>query len=156
MFDKEQREQQSDYFISNKIKRCRQCRNELDYMEKFHFTDRICCKCKGIKSFMSDEVESTQIDSDEQVQLSDARTSELYSEWLRLNKLAEKKWHSENQPDVLIMTQPKHDKKDAESVPSERIFEMIEQYDNGEFVAITQEELVSIFWEILQRRKIIA
>lgn len=48
MFDKELREKELDYFISNKIKRCRQCGNELDYMEKFHFTDRVCCKCKGL------------------------------------------------------------------------------------------------------------
>jgi len=155
MFDKEQGEQQSDYFISNKIKRCRQCGNELDYMEKFHFTDRLCCKCKGIGSLISVEGESAQNCNEETEQFAVKEISERYAEWQRLTKLAERKWRIENQSADTVVTQSKPLNASDESVSSERIFELIGQYDNGEPVAISQEELVSIFWEVLQRRKII-
>ncbi|MDF7662384.1 DUF702 domain-containing protein [Erwiniaceae bacterium L1_54_6] len=155
MFDKELREQQLDYFISNKIKCCRQCGNELDYMEKFHFTDRICCKCKGVESLISVKWEPAQNYNEKTEQFADEQISERYAEWQRLTKLAERKWYSENQSDGTAVIQSKPLKASAESIPSERIFELIGQYDNGEPVAISQEELVSIFWEVLQLRKII-
>lgn len=153
MFDKERREQQSDYFINNKIKRCRQCGNELDYMEKFHFSDRVCCKCKGVESLIPSEREPAQNHSDKTDEFAVQCKSERYAEWLRLTQLAEAKWHSDNQILASTVSQSKPVESNLEGVPSERIYELIEQYDNGEHVAISQEELVSIFWEVLQQRK---
>lgn len=155
MFDKEHRDQQSNHFMSNKIKRCRQCGNELNYMEKFHFTDRVCCKCKGIEPLISDERNAAQNYNDETGPIAREKISELFAEWQRLTTLAERKWHSENQSNGSIVAQPKPLKKSAKNVSSERIFELIGQYDNGEPIAICQEELVSIFWEILQQRNVI-
>lgn len=155
MFDKEQRDKELDYFISNKIKRCRQCGNELDYMEKFHYIDRVCCKCKGVDSLMPTERISTRDDNDETKSLAGEKMSERYAEWKRLTTLAERKWHSKNQFDGKAASKPKPLKESVGKVSSERIFELIGQYDNGEAIAIYQEELVSIFWEILQQRKII-
>lgn len=153
MFDKERREQQLDYFISNKIKRCHKCGNELDYMEKFHFSDRVCCKCKGVESLIPSESEPAQNHSEKTEEFVGQRKSERYAEWLRLTKMAEEKWHSENHSEATAVSQSKPVESNVEVMPSERIYELIEQYDNGQHVAISQEELVSIFWEVLQQRK---
>ncbi|MDR6348509.1 hypothetical protein [Pantoea sp. SORGH_AS_0659] len=155
MFDKERREQESDYFISNKIKRCRKCGNELDYMEKFHFADRVCCKCKGVDSLIPMDRKSSQNYIDETESFAGEKITERYAEWQRLITLAERKWHNENQLDSAVVSQPTLLKESAERVSSERIFELIGHYDNGEPIAICQEELVSIFWEVLQQRKVI-
>lgn len=98
---------------------------------------------------------SAHDNNDETKSLGGEKMSDRYSEWKHLTTLADRKWQSENQIDGAAVSKPKPLKESVESVSSERIFELIGQYDNGESMAICQEELVSIFWEVLQQRKII-
>lgn len=43
-----------EYFLSNKIKRCKVCHNELNYIEKFNSTDKVCNQCHLSKSKLVD------------------------------------------------------------------------------------------------------
>lgn len=54
--DYDQREANIASFLSNKIKRCIKCGRELDYKEKFYYTDRICNLCRGLQPFDSEDV----------------------------------------------------------------------------------------------------
>ena len=54
--DYDQREANIASFLSNKMKRCIKCGRELDYKEKFHYTDRICNPCRGLQPFDSEDV----------------------------------------------------------------------------------------------------
>ncbi|OCA54226.1 hypothetical protein Phpb_02670 [Photorhabdus namnaonensis] len=40
------REREYNLYISNKIKRCKLCNNELTYEEKFYYTNKICNQCR--------------------------------------------------------------------------------------------------------------
>nr|VXZ85973.1 Uncharacterised protein [Klebsiella pneumoniae] len=54
--DYDKREANIASFLSNKIKRCIKCGRELDYKEKFYYTDRICNLCRGLQPFDSEDV----------------------------------------------------------------------------------------------------
>lgn len=45
------RAEEAHLFVANKIKRCRKCRNELHYKEKFYNADKICNRCRGLPEY---------------------------------------------------------------------------------------------------------
>jgi len=60
MYDDEwQKEEDTARYLANKIKRCRNCRTELNYKEKFYNIDKICNACRGSSAF--EDAEITQI-----------------------------------------------------------------------------------------------
>lgn len=165
MFDEEQREQEVIDFISNKIKRCRKCGNELHYKEKYYFNDRICCTCKGLKPFDAPEdIALSESCEPEPARLADeghdARTSterELfnrYPEWQLMNERAAKKWREEHPPEESCLPSSRSAVNSAGPLSVERLNELMAKYDASEAVDIRQEELISLLWEVLYHRKI--
>ncbi|HHT5704662.1 TPA: hypothetical protein ACTZGK_002560 [Raoultella planticola] len=67
--DYDQREANIASFLSNKIKRCIKCGRELDYKEKFYYTDRICNPCRGLQPFDSDDVPGVESEGKSPFQL---------------------------------------------------------------------------------------
>ncbi|NWC62937.1 hypothetical protein [Cedecea sp. P7760] len=165
MFDEERRDQEAADFISNKIKRCRKCSNELDYKEKYYFTDRICCACKGLEPFDAPDVitssENPQQKPPRQVEQGNGvRTSaesgllSRYAEWQLMNERAEKKWREEHPPQEKHSPSFRKVINTAGPLSVERINELMAKYDASEAVDIRQEELISLLWEVLYHRKI--
>jgi len=150
MFDKDNRDQQARNFVNKKIKRCIKCGVELNYKEKFTFNDGVCCKCKGVKPF--DEARKP-----EDLYAARSRAAqELYNrypEWQRLNELAEEKWGNEHPPVVHFTSLKSTKVVTGDNFSSEKINELIDKYDDGEEIHITQEELMSLLWEVLDYRK---
>lgn len=169
--DYDQREANIASFLSNKIKRCIKCGHELDYKEKFYYTDRICNLCRGLQPFDSEdvpEVESevkspfpiinldlSKYEDKGQQNRSDfeKQVFSRYPEWQLLREKAEKDWDAAHpRPEKInFVTQiPSY----SLIITDERIAELINQYDANGAVNIKVEELISLLWEVRKYRKI--
>lgn len=165
MFDEERRDQEAANFLSNKIKRCRRCSNELDYKEKYYFSDRICCACKGLEPFDAPDVITPsenlepkplhQVEQDYGVRTSTERELfNKYPEWKLMIERAEKKWREQHPLQEKHSPSSRNAINTAGPLPVERINELMAKYDASEAVNIRQEELMSLLWEVLYHRKI--
>lgn len=169
--DYDKREANIASFLSNKIKRCIKCGRELDYKEKFYYTDRICNLCRGLQPFDSEdvpEVESevkspfpiinldlSKYEGKGQQNRSDfeKQVFSRYPEWQLLREKAEKDWDAAHPrpEEINFVTQiPSY----SLIITDERIAELINQYDANGAVNIKVEELISLLWEVREYRKI--
>lgn len=174
-YDEFQRELEALNFINNKIKRCRACGRELHYKEKFNNTDKICNACKGLPSYDSFDDSEGQIEA---IPLQALRKNESqeaimhgnnyvkkrtfteeellkrYPSWQLSNEKAEREW-VENNPNSVIEDRGKRQLSSSVKISDERLGEMIDNYDLGKGVDLSQNELISIIWEIMYHRGII-
>ncbi|HCL8254335.1 TPA: hypothetical protein N2Z50_002833 [Escherichia coli] len=171
-YDEFEREQEIVDFINNKIKRCRKCGQELHYKEKYYHSDRICCICKGLPSYENDEKSLTPIMDkpqhtflenntlnymcNEKNKVENTRASaqealfKKYPEWCLLNEIQDKKWKDKQSNELSYSKNNKQ--KFQNKITNERIFALLEKYDNYQTVDLTQDELISLFWEVLYHR----
>lgn len=169
-----EREQEVVDFINNKIKRCRKCGNELHYKEKFYNTDKLCNGCKGIRSFEETDAKpptmlsKTKLVSavpkaddsfilDDDAEKKRTATEEVflqkYSQWKLNNEKAEKAWQEKQE--LSLSTQKQHEKPLPNSkLTDERLSEIISNYDLGQGLNISHDELISVVWEIMYHRGI--
>lgn len=169
-----EREQEVIDFINNKIKRCRKCGNELHYKEKFYNTDKLCNGCKGKRSF--DEVDAKSATLQSKIKhvsiipkaevaliLDDTSTKkrtatektflQKYMQWQLNNEKAVKDWQEKNA--LSLCTQKSAPKKLAKpKLTDERLSEIISDYDLGQGLNISHDELISVVWEIMYHRGI--
>lgn len=155
MSDKEQRELEVKRFIDNKIKRCDKCGCELNYREKFYTSEPICFVCKGL---LKPEAERESLGASGHYNSVDTRSPmaeklfALYPEWQAMNEKAENEWH-ENHPLTPLPRKLSENHK-PQPFSDERIAQMISDYDEGIMVTVSQEELISLLWEIIKHRNI--
>ncbi|WP_317178817.1 hypothetical protein [Lelliottia amnigena] len=170
-YDEFEREQETIDFINNKINKCRR---ELHYKEKFYNVGNICNPCKGllpfidadaINNFSTSSVQynnlepltsiSVSVDNniDEKRTLTERELLKKYPEWQLKNELALKEWREKchETPAGEI----KKNKSTAElKIEDERIGELLNRYDSYRAIDITQEEVISLLWEVMYYRKI--
>ncbi|WP_320732746.1 hypothetical protein [Enterobacter roggenkampii] len=169
-----EREQEVIDFINNKIKRCRKCGNELHYKEKFYNTDKLCNGCKGKRPFDEVDAKSATLQSkikhvsiipktEDSLILDDTspkkRTAtekaflQKYMQWQLNNEKAVKDWQEKHA--LSLCTQKSPQKKLAKpKLTNERLSEIISDYDLGQRLNISQDELISVVWEIMYHRGI--
>ena len=169
--DYDQREANIASFLSNKIKRCIKCGCELNYKEKFHYTDRICNLCRGLQPFDSEDVprgepegkspfpiinlDLSKYEDKGQQNRSDfeKQVFSRYPEWQLLREKAEKDWdaaHPRPEGITLVNEIPSYNL----IITDERIADLINQYDANGTVNIKVEELISLLWEVSEIRGI--
>lgn len=161
-------------FINNKIKRCRKCGTELHYKEKFYNTDKICNRCKGRRScdeidvnplavqnknnhisaiqnvkyalLLADNIEKKRITTEKDF-------LEKYTQWQLNNEKAEKAW-KEKQASTLSDRKKSKSPSITPNLTDERLGEIISNYDSGEGLNVSHDELISIVWEVMYHRGI--
>lgn len=166
--DYDQREANITSFLSNKIKRCIKCGHELDYKEKFYYTDRICNLCRGLQPFDSEDVPEIESEGKSPFPIINSKYEDKgqqnrsvfekqvfsrYPEWQLLREKAEKDWdaaHPRPEGITFVTEIPSYNL----IITDERIAELINQYDANGTVSIKVEELISLLWEIREYRKI--
>lgn len=171
--DHDQREANIASFLANKFKKCRKCGHELDYKEKFYYTDQICNPCRGLQPFDSEDAPdgesagkspfpiinldlSKYEDKGQQNRCDfEKQVFSRYPEWQLLREKAEKDWNAEH-PQTEVVTLKSGTKIESYNkiITDERIAEMIYQYDFNGTVNIKVEELISLLWEIRKNRGI--
>jgi len=168
-WSEDKREADAARFLNNKIKRCKICHNELTYIEKFYFTERLCttCKDKHSSEVAAKDENSAKVqfqpfaippDLEDKGQENRTPLEQMlfskYPEWQLYKERAEKKWRDENTEGRAHYTESSKTSFAGGGVPDERIFELLSQYDQAENIDITESELVTLLWEILYHRKI--
>ncbi|HED3065117.1 TPA: hypothetical protein R4057_002071 [Kluyvera ascorbata] len=174
-YDEFQRELEALDFINNKIKRCRACGRELHYKEKFNNTDNICNACKGLPSYDSfddsegpieaiplqalrkNESQEVIMHGNNHVKKRTFTEEELlkrYPSWQLSNEKAEREW-VENNPKSVRGDRGGSQLSSSVKISDERLGEMIDNYDLGKGLDFSQDELISIIWEIMYHRGII-
>ncbi|EIX9042393.1 hypothetical protein [Klebsiella variicola] len=159
--DYDQREANIASFLSNKIKRCIKCGHELEYKEKFYYTDRICNLCRGLQPFDSEGVPEVESEGKSPFPIINLDLSKYedkgqqnrtnfekqvfsrYPEWQLLREKAEKDWdatHPRPEGKTFLTKIPSY----KLIITDEHIAELINQYDVNGAVSIKVEELISL------------
>lgn len=173
-YDEFEREPEAIDFINNKIKKCKNCGHELHYKEKFYNIGNVCNPCKGLPPFIDTDtinnistsyiqhsnlepLTSISVSLDDNIDkkrtLTERELLKKYPEWQLRNELALKKWREK-----CHKTHAEEIKKKTAStelkIEDERIGELLNKYDTYKPIDITQEEVISLLWEVMYYRKI--
>lgn len=173
-YDEFEREQEAIDFINNKIKKCKKCGHELHYKEKFYNIGNVCNPCKGLPPFIdSDTINnistssvqhnnlepliSASVTLDNNIEENRTPTErellKKYPEWQLRNELALKKWREKCHKIHAGEINKKTATTDLK-IEDERIVEFLNRYDSHNPIDITQEEVISLLWEVMYHRKI--